>query len=148
MLALTVKATGRSGSFTDDVYAAPEPNGKVMFDSVMCSWVTGACGTATGPQVVEYDPANTMTRISEPPDRSGQAVNFIDLPNGQVLAAVGNRDWIYTPVGSPQDAWRPAVTSVTANGDGSFHLTGTQLSGLVTTGKTTSRTGSTSPWST
>src|SRR6266851_2252774 len=114
----------------------PEPNGKVLFDTVRCSWLTGACGGASGPQIVEYDPAaGTMTAISEPPDSSGQAVNFINLPNGQVLAAAGNRDWIYTPVGSPLNSSRPTVTSVTANSNGSYHLTGTQLSGFVTTGE-------------
>ena len=124
------------GSFVDDSYADPESNGKVIFDTVKCSWVTGACGSASGPQIVEYDPAaGTMTPISEPPDSSGQAVNFINLPNGQVLAAAGGRDWIYTPVGSPQNSWRPTVTSVTANSDGSYHLTGTQLSGFVSTGE-------------
>jgi hypothetical protein len=124
------------GSYVDDSYADPEPNGKVIFDTIKCSWITNACGSASGPEVVEYDPAtNTMTPIGEPPDASGQAVNFINLPNGQVLAAAGNRDWIYTPVGAPQQAWRPAVTSVTANGNGSYHLSGTQLSGLVTTGE-------------
>ena len=83
--------------------------------------------------MVEYDPAtNTMTRRT--PDTSGQAVNFINLPNGQVLAAAGDRDWIYTP-SAPQGSWRPTVTSVTANGDGSCHLTGTQLTGFVTAGE-------------
>jgi hypothetical protein len=62
-------------------------------------------------------------------------VNFINLPNGQVLAAAGDRDWIYTPVGTPQDSWRPTVTSVAANGDGSYQLTGTQLTGFVTVGE-------------
>ncbi len=124
------------GSYVDDSYADPEPNGKVLFDTVRCSWLTGACGSASGPQIVEYDPAaGTMTAISEPPDSSGQAVNFINLPNGQVLAAAGNRDWIYTPVGSPLNSSRPTVTSVTANSNGSYHLTGTQLSGFVTTGE-------------
>jgi len=124
------------GSFVDDSYADPEANGKVIFDTVKCSWVTGACGSASGPQIVEYDPAaGTMTTLSEPPDSSGQAVNFINLPNGQVLAAAGGRDWIYTPVGSPQNSSRPTVTSVTANNNGSYHLTGTQLSGFVTTGE-------------
>jgi hypothetical protein len=125
-----------SGSYVDDSYAVPEPNGKVLFDTVRCSWLTGACGSASGPELVEYDPSsNTMSTISEPPDSSGQAVNFIDLPNGQVLAAAGARDWIYTPVGSPQSSWRPAVSSVASNGNGSYHLSGTQLTGFVTTGE-------------
>jgi hypothetical protein len=124
------------GSYVDDSYADPEPNGNVIFDTIRCSWITGACGSASGPQIVEYDPAtNTMTQLSEPPDASGQAVNFINLPNGQVLVAAGDRDWIYTPAGAPQDSWRPTVTSVTANSDGSYHLTGTQLTGFVTTGE-------------
>ncbi len=125
------------GSYVDDSYADPEPNGNVLFDTVRCSWLTGACGSAAGPEIIEYNPAaNTMTQLPEPPDGSGQAVNFINLPNGQVLvAAAGDRDWIYTPAGGPQDSWRTTVTSVTPNGDGSYHLTGTQLTGFVTTGE-------------
>jgi hypothetical protein len=76
-----------------------------------------------------------MTPVSEPSDASGQAVSFINLPNGQVLAAADSRDWIYTPAGAPQQAWRPTVTSVSANGNGSYHLAGTQLPGFVTTGE-------------
>jgi len=124
------------GSYVDDSYADPEPNGNVIFDTIKCSWITNACGSDAGPELVEYNPAtNTMSQISEPPDPSGQAVNFINLPNGQVLAAAGNRDWIYTPVGTPQASWRPSVTSVTPNSNGSYHLTGTQLTGLVTVGE-------------
>jgi hypothetical protein len=124
------------GSYVDDSYATPEVNGKVLVDTIRCSWITGACGSASGPELVEYDPAsNTMSTISEPPDSSGQAVNFVNLPNGQVLAAAGSRDWIYTPVGGPQNSWRPTVSSVTPNGNGSYHLTGTQLTGFVTTGE-------------
>jgi hypothetical protein len=124
------------GSFVDDSYAVPEVNGNVLFDIIRCSWITNACGSASGPELSEYNPStNTMTQIPEPPDPSGQAVNFINLPNGQVLAAAGNRDWIYTPVGVPQNSWRPTVSSVTANGNGSFHLTGTQLTGFVTSGE-------------
>jgi len=124
------------GSYVDDSYADPEPNGKVIFDTVKCSWITNACGSASGPELAEYDPSTgTMSTISESPDPSGQAVNFINLPNGQVLAAAGNQDWIYTPVGAPQNSWRPTVTAVTANGNGSYHLTGTQLSGLVSVGE-------------
>lgn len=124
------------GTYTDDVYTTPEPNGKVIFDSVKCSWITNACGSASGPLVSEFDPStNTITPISLPPDPSGAPVNFIDLPNGQVMAAAGSRNWIWTPVGSPQNSWRPAVGSVTSNGNGSYHLTGTQLSGMVSTGE-------------
>jgi cellulose binding protein with CBM2 domain len=122
------------GSFTDDVYATPEVNGKVIFDSVQCSWLTNECGSASGANVNEFDPAtNTMAIISKPNDARGAPVNFINLPNGQVLAAAGSRNWVYTPIGGPKDAWRPAVTSIT--GSGTYHLSGTQLSGMVSLGE-------------
>lgn len=123
------------GSFVDDVYATPEVNGKVIFDSVRCSWVTNECGSASGALINEFDPAtNTMAVISQPNDSRGAPVNFINLPNGQVLAAAGSRNWVYTPVGGPKDAWRPTVTSVTGSGS-TFHLSGTQLSGFVSLGE-------------
>jgi len=123
------------GSFVDDVYATPEGNGKVIYDSVRCSWVTGECGSASGAQLNEFDPTtNTMSVISQPNDPGGTPVNFINLPNGQVLAAGGSRNWVYTPIGSPNNAWRPTVSSVTANGS-TFHLSGTQLSGRVSVGE-------------
>jgi hypothetical protein len=120
----------------DDVYASPEGNGKVIFDSVRCSWVTNECGSAPGALVNEFDPAtNTISTISQPPDSAGAPVNFINLPNGQVLAAAGSRNWVYVPIGSPKDAWRPTVSSVTSNGNGSYHVSGTQFSGLVSVGE-------------
>jgi Cellulose binding domain len=123
------------GSFVDDVYLTPEGNGKVIYDSVRCSWLTNECGSASGALVNEFDPAtNSMATITMPNDPGGAPVNFINLPNGQVLAAAGSRNWVYTPVGAPRDAWRPTVTSVTGAGT-SFHLTGTQLSGMVSVGE-------------
>jgi hypothetical protein len=125
-----------AGSYVDDSYTVPEVNGDVLVDTIKCSWITNACGSASGPMLQEYNPTtNSFTQIPEPPDGSGQAVNFINLPNGQVLAAAGDQDWIYTPVGTPQNSWRPTVSSVTANGNGSYLLTGTQLSGLVSVGE-------------
>ncbi|MEU7876101.1 cellulose-binding domain-containing protein [Dactylosporangium sp. NPDC049140] len=123
------------GSFTDDVYATPEGNGKVIFDSVRCSWLTNECGSASGALINEFDPAtNTIKTITQPNDPAGAPVNFINLPNGQVLAAAGSRNWVYTPIGAPKDAWRPTVGSVSGSGT-TFHLGGTQLSGLVSLGE-------------
>lgn len=124
------------GTFADDVYTTPEANGKVIFDSVRCSWITNECGTSSGALVNEFDPAtNTMTTISQPNDSAGAPVNFINLPNGQVLAAAGSRNWVYTPIGGPRDSWRPTVASVTSGSNGTYHLTGTQLSGFVSVGE-------------
>lgn len=94
---------------------------------------TDKCGSASGALVDEFDPAtNTITAISDPGDTP---VNFINLPNGQVMAAAGTRNHIYTPTGSPQNSWRPTVTGVSSNGNDSYQLSGTQLSGLVSTGE-------------
>src|SRR5262249_24637762 len=35
-----------------------------------------------------------------------------------------------TPSGAPQDSWRPVITGVSNNGDGTFTLFGTQLNGI------------------
>jgi hypothetical protein len=74
-----------------------------------------------------------MAIISKPNDARGAPVNFINLPNGHVLAAAGSSNWVYTPIGAPKGAWRPTVPSIT--GSGTYHLSGTQLSGLVSVGE-------------
>jgi hypothetical protein len=102
---------------------------------VRCSWITNECGSSSGALVNEFDPAtNAMASIAMPNDPAGAPVNFINLPNGQVMAAAGSRNWVYTPIGGPQDAWRPTVGSVTASGS-TYHLSGTQLSGRVSLGE-------------
>jgi len=50
------------------------------------------------------------------------------------MAAADSRNWIWTPVGGPQNSWRPTASAVIAGSNGSYHLTGTQLSGLVSVG--------------
>ena len=58
-------------------------------------------------------------------------VCMLDLPNGQVLVTNESRTLeFYTPVGSPQIAWRPTVTGYANNGGGLYTLTGTQLNGI------------------
>ena len=59
------------------------------------------------------------------------AVALLDLPDGTVLAsAYTNLLHVYQPDGSPLAAGKPAITSITANADGSFHLAGTGLNGI------------------
>jgi MYXO-CTERM domain-containing protein len=72
-----------------------------------------------------------VSSATPPPDTGNPyPIDYVNLPNGQVMVTCANADWIYTPDTPPQDAWRPTVTSVTHNG-GTYTLTGTQLSGLV-----------------
>jgi len=62
---------------------------------------------------------------------------LITLPTGQVLYCAADGGTIdaeiYTPKGSPQNAWRPKVTSVptTLTHGNSYTVTGTQLNGLT-----------------
>jgi hypothetical protein len=54
------------------------------------------------------------------------------LPTGQVLFNPNNgrQFWVFTPDGGPADTDRPEVYTVTDNGGGNFHLTGTGLNGM------------------
>src|SRR5262249_43322059 len=88
--------------------------------------------------VLEFDPAtNTYTDVTPSPsiiDTSGVAYadRMLVLPTGQVLFTNGSssRLAVYTPDGAPEAAWKPAVSAVVDNGDGSFTLSGTQLNGI------------------
>jgi len=98
------------GTYTDDVYTTPEPNGKVMFDSVRCSWITNQCGSASGALIDEFDPATQHHHRDQPagPTPGGTPVNFINLPNGQIMARGGHPELHLHPrPGSPQNSWRP-----------------------------------------
>lgn len=112
--------------FADDAPACIEPNGKVLFVSSDDPY--GA------PLFNEYDPiANTITPIAGPPAFPGAsfALQMLALPTGQILlTGTGTNDYLYTPLGGPAAAWKPTIQSVTAQPDGSYLLTGTQLNGL------------------
>src|SRR5262249_3050847 len=56
---------------------------------------------------------------------------LLALPNGDALLTTSsNQLWEFTPDGAPSDPWRPTITSVAPNGDGTFTVTGTQLNGI------------------
>jgi len=118
-----------SGQYGGDTEACIEPNGKVLM-------ATGA-GFTGSVSWYEYDPtANTMTAITGlgvTPDRS-DLIRMLPLPNGQILVTgnyVGTSDsFVYTPVGTPQAAWKPTIASIVRAADGTYTLTGTQLNGL------------------
>jgi hypothetical protein len=84
----------------------------------------------------EYDPTTTgggsFTQVPPPP-ATGFIPVFLALPNGQVLTTTqsATQAYVYTPTGGPQDAWRPAVTSVGPVSLGHVVVHGTQLNGLT-----------------
>jgi MYXO-CTERM domain-containing protein len=119
---------GTAGNDAEDEYTVTEPNGKVM----VASYPFGGKPDT----LQEFDPAtNTFTVITPPPDSSNPyPQSYLNLPDGEVLATCGSKDWLYTPDSPPQDAWRPTVTSVVYGGGTTYTLTGTQLSGLINGG--------------
>ena len=116
-----------NGTISDDAPACIEPSGKVL-----C--ITGV-GTYGSPRYSEYDPAtNTFTVLPLSPSGNtsrSDLFRLLALPNGQIFMTDSTgQAYVYTPLGSPQNAWRPAISTVTQNADGSYHLVGTQLNGL------------------
>jgi hypothetical protein len=118
-----------SGLVADDAPAALLPNGHVL--------VVADHNNYKGPSsFFEYDPStNAFTSISAPnsTDASDPCYVFrmLVLPTGQVLFSDdGSSVSIYTPSGAPKSAWKPTITSITKNTDGSYTVKGTQLNGL------------------
>jgi hypothetical protein len=122
----TVGPSEPSGGWAGDTPAAIMPNGRVLVEAT-----AGLFGNFT---LYEFDPSNnTYTTVPQPPGSTpavGFATRMLVLPNGQILFAdAGEGFWVYTPTGSPQSSWRPTVSSVTRNSDGTYTLAGTQLNG-------------------
>ncbi len=84
----------------------------------------------------EYDSAaNSFTFVNGPsgPTLSGPTFTtlMLDLPDGSVLFShFSPQLYVYQPTGTPLPAGKPTITSVTQNGDGSYHLVGTGLNGI------------------
>jgi hypothetical protein len=125
----TAGAVMPDGMGAADTPACVEVNGKVL-----------CVGTPTDyglTNFFEYDPT-TNSFASVPFPFYGFAGYsdgcwMLDLPNGQVLVTDGYPNaQIYTPTGGPLPAWKPTITAVASNTDGSFTVTGTQLNGLTT----------------
>jgi MYXO-CTERM domain-containing protein len=111
----------------EDEYSNILPNGLVMGGLVHVMF-----GPGTILQL--FDPTtNTVSMATPPPDNGNPIpIDYVNLPNGQVLVTAGSRDWLYTPDGAPQDDWRPTVTKVDYDAAANtYTLTGTQISGLV-----------------
>ena len=139
-----------SGSNAPGVWTAgPDiPGGKGTPDAPCCMMVNGKilCAVSPAPVSSDHFPAPTSFYEFDPVANSFTAINgpfgptygdstytqlMLALPDGTVLYSHMSGDlWVYNPSGAPLAAGKPTIQSVTDNGNGSFHLTGTGLNGI------------------
>jgi hypothetical protein len=122
---------------TDDP-GAVLPNGKILIAlSPLGPLTAKGYSFPQASYLYEFDPAATTqaaawTEVT--PSLSAEnafKLNMVVLPSGQVLLGdSGGGFQIYSPDLAPLNHWRPAVTSIVNNFNGTFTLTGTQLNGI------------------
>src|SRR5262249_29902809 len=115
-----------------DAPCAVLPNGHVFMA------VGPTSGNMNVTKIFEYDPtapiASSLTDVTPSAPNLSTTVPYMTrmlvLPSGQVLFDYGsNQAYVYTPDGAPQAAWKPTISSISANGN-HYTLSGTQLNGL------------------
>lgn len=80
--------------------------------------------------------SNTFTQVSSltgglTDNVAPYGTTMLDLPDGSVLySGHGSQLYLYKPGGSPLTNGMPVILSATTNLDGSFHVTGTQFTGI------------------
>jgi hypothetical protein len=117
-----------NGMAAADAPAAMMVNGKIL-----CT-LTPDSGTPTS--FYEYDPvANSFTSVTGPAGPVFYSISdemrMLDLPDGTILfVSDGSQLYVYQPDGSPIAAGQPAISALTTNVDGSYHLTGTLFNGI------------------
>jgi len=149
-------ATGQTALYTPTGTTAPGtwiagpviPGARGTPDAPCCIMVNGKVLCAVSPvptsanhfppptTFLEYDSAtNTFAAAPAPVGANDPVPTYVtamlQLPNGQVLFSHMNTTvYAYTPAGAPLAAGKPVIQTITANGDGSFHLTGTGINGI------------------
>jgi Bacterial Ig-like domain (group 3) len=89
-----------------------------------------------GTNLTDVTPSTPGTNGPNAPTLQSFFGRMLLLPSGRVLVTHRGDSttdvWTYTPTGSPQDAWRPAITSApTVVGQGqSYAISGTQFNGF------------------
>jgi hypothetical protein len=125
------------GLVAADAPAAMMVNGKVLCDAALPPYVDGfgQLQFPTNTSFFEYDPVgNSFAQVNGPTNLIEAVQTFgtlmLALPDGTVLYSEFNRQlYVYQPSGPLQAAGKPTLTSLVAEADGSFHLTGTLFNG-------------------
>lgn len=117
-----------NGLGAPDAPSAMLPDGTVLL-------ALGPSNTFNGPtSFYLYDPvSNSLSPVTNAPNVGGApfGARMLDLPDGTVLYTTGgNRPYVYNPGTTGLAAGQPTLTSITPNGNGTFHLTGTLFNGI------------------
>ena len=114
--------------------AAPDAPGAMMVNGkILCALSplpTSGNHFPSPTSFYEYDPvANSFTQVNGPNGLTlGSApyvMRMLDLPDGSVLFSQSSSQlYVYQPGGSPLAAGKPTINSISANLDGSYHLSG------------------------
>jgi parallel beta-helix repeat protein len=157
-LTITVDSKGNvnvtSGSSTDkptflvatDNPGAMLPNGHILIALSPVGPLKSGGGYSFPPAtyIYEYDPVTQTFEETTPAtavtDVNAFQLNMVLLPSGQVLLSrEGGTFQIYTeaedpatdnPATGPLNAWRPTITGIHDNGNGTLTLSGKQLNGI------------------
>jgi hypothetical protein len=127
-----------SGLVAADSSAAMMVNGKVLCVAGQPPYVDSG-GTPHWPTPIsffEFDYTEPgFTAVNGPTGPTDNVATYktmmLALPDGNILYSHHNNQlYVYQPDGAPLPAWKPTISSVSWNTDGTLHLTGTQLNGL------------------
>jgi hypothetical protein len=120
-----------NGHGADDAPGAVLPSGNVLFaaDKPLFSAPT---------QIFLYNATtNTISGVGLPSalktslnSKASYVTRMVNLPNGQILFSDSTDQLYVFNGGFPQSAWRPTISSVVNNNNGTYTLTGTQLNGM------------------
>jgi autotransporter-associated beta strand protein len=111
-----------NGAAAGDSPGAMLPNGDVLFNAQ----------SGSTRHIWEFNPTTNVYTDADPGVNTFVSYPFmLVLPSGQVLLSYqSNQLQVYTPDGSPASSWRPNVTDIARNSNGTVTLTGTQINGI------------------
>jgi Putative Ig domain/Galactose oxidase, central domain len=126
--------------FGTNFLGAPDAPAAMMVNGKIICTLGPVVGFSGSTRFYEYDyVSNAFTAVSAPGGGStyGASAPFgtsmLALPDGTILFIGGQNSqslYVYTPDGTPLAQGQPAIYSITENTDGSYLLTGTNLTGI------------------
>jgi len=149
-------ATGHTAIYTPSGTTSPGiwvagpdiPNSQAPPDAAAAMMVNGKILCALSPlptsgnhfpsptSFYEYDSStSSFAQVTGPTgsteNHPSYETSMLVLPDGSVLyVSFSSQLYVYRPDGNPMASGKPAITGISSNGDGSYHLMGTLLNGI------------------